>query len=66
MHFLVFTGQLARAQVQDIVVGHAIPAKVIALPVSVASFMTPNQVRRALRKENLAKVEFALLPGNVS
>ncbi len=65
MHVLILTGQLAYSHAQEIVETHHLPAKVLSLPVSVASFITPELVKKGLRGVTLSEFDLVLLPGLV-
>ena len=63
MKVLLVTGQMAK----DIVTGYAMKAPVdtrtLALPISVASFLTPGFVAAQLRKHNVKDYDLILVPG---
>jgi dihydropteroate synthase-like protein len=65
MHVLILTGQLAYPHAQEIVETHHIPAKVLALPVSVASFITPELVKKIQSNVTISEFDMILLPGLV-
>src|SRR5271157_4980554 len=63
MRFLILTGQAAYLHVEQLITTHDLQAKIVALPVSVAAFITPAQVQDALNAENLPDFDLVLLPG---
>ncbi|OLS15554.1 MAG: hypothetical protein RBG13Loki_0822 [Promethearchaeota archaeon CR_4] len=65
MQVLILTGQLAFLQAQQLVESFKLPAKVILLPVSVASFITPDLVKQSLSEVSLSEFDQVLLPGLV-
>jgi len=65
MQVLILTGQLAYLHAQELVETHKLRAKVLSLPVSVASFITPDLVKQSLRKVPLTEFDMVLLPGLV-
>ncbi len=65
MHVLILTGQLAYPYAQEILQTHQIPAKALALPVSVASFITQEMVKKSLGEVTLSEFDLVLLPGLV-
>ncbi|HUV34495.1 MAG TPA: dihydropteroate synthase-like protein [Candidatus Desulfaltia sp.] len=65
MRVLVLTGRLAEEAVRRTVEGMS-DVDVLALPVSVASFLTPRYVANVLGKMSLNRYDMILIPGTVS
>lgn len=62
---LLVTGQLARALVSKAVQGVMDEVEVLALPVSVAAFMTPSYIARQLKERSLGGLDAVMVPGLV-
>ena len=65
MRVLVVTGRLAEENVRRLVSGKGMDVDVHALPVSVAAFITPEQVVEDLKELTVRRYDVILLPGTV-
>ncbi len=66
MRILIVTGTLAEDTVRGQTRGLPHDVDVISLPVSVASFITPNYAAKALKEMDLDGYDMILLPGTVN
>jgi dihydropteroate synthase-like protein len=63
---LIITGKLAEKSIHKQIPAIQHDVDVLALPVNVASFITPNYVVKALRGKNLEMYDLIIIPGTVS
>ncbi|MGQ9543718.1 MAG: dihydropteroate synthase-like protein [Candidatus Bathyarchaeia archaeon] len=60
---LVVTGQIAKETVREVLKGTHLECEVYALPVPVASLMSPEYIAKKLQEKDLSKVDSILIPG---
>ena len=65
MKTLIITGKLAEDSVRE-QVSDFIDVDVLALPVSVASFITPSYAVNELQKRDLSNYDMLIVPGTMS
>ena len=65
MKILIVTGKLAEETIKEQVAGLK-KVDVLALPVTVASFITPNYAANQLAKHDLSGYDMLVLPGSIS
>jgi dihydropteroate synthase-like protein len=66
MKILIVTGKLAEETIKEQVAGLKIDVDVLALPVTVASFITPRYAANQLTKQDLSHYDMLVLPGSIS
>lgn len=66
MKVLIITGTLAEETIREQVKDLEQEVDVLALPVTVASFITPRYAARQLASHDLSKYDMIIMPGNIS
>ena len=66
MKILIVTGKLAEETIKEQVAGLEKKVDVLALPVTVASFITPRYAANQLMKYDLSGYDMLVLPGSIS
>ncbi len=66
MKILIVTGTLAEETIKEQVKDLDQEVDVLALPVTVASFITPRYAARQLKSHDLSKYDMIIMPGNIS
>ncbi len=65
MRVLVVTGRLAEESIRQYISKSRVDADVLALPVSVAAFITPEYAAESLKKVETESYDIILMPGSV-
>ena len=66
MKILIVTGKLAEETIKEQVMGLKHQVDVLALPVTVAAFITPNYAANQLAKHDLSQYDMLVMPGSTN